>query len=63
VGEQCRPGYGFNYQGNGSDALFKKTNDKIEITTAYGFELQKKWYLTVLANFRSQFAEGIQLPG
>lgn len=57
-------GYGFNLQGKGSTAVFNKTNDKIELTTAYGFELHKnrKWYLTVLANFRSQFAPGYNYP-
>jgi hypothetical protein len=55
-------GYGFNLQGKGSTAVFNKTNDKIELTTAYGFELHKKWYLTLLANFRSQFASGYNYP-
>ena len=57
-------GYGFNYLGKGSDAKFNKTNDKIEITSAYGYELHpnKKWYLTVLVNFRSQFDNGYNYP-
>jgi len=57
-------GYGFNLQGKASSALFTKTNDKIEITTAYGFQIHKnnKWYLTVLGNFRTQFAEGFNYP-
>ena len=57
-------GYGFNLNGKSSDASFTKTNDKIELTTAYGYELHKnkKWYLTVLANFRSQFAPGYNYP-
>ena len=57
-------GYGFNILGKGNDAQFNKTNDKIEITTAYGYELHssKKWYLTFLANFRSQFTAGYNYP-
>lgn len=57
-------GYGFNILGNGSNASFTKTNDKIELTTAYGFEIHKnhKWYLTALANFRSQFDAGYNYP-
>lgn len=57
-------GYGFNLQGNGSDAVYNKTNDKIELTTAYGYELHKnkKWYLTGLANFRTQFSNGYNPP-
>ena len=57
-------GYGFNIQGKTSDAKFTKTNDKIELTSAYGFELNpnRKWYLTVLVNFRTQFANGFNYP-
>ncbi|MCX6266620.1 MAG: DUF3078 domain-containing protein, partial [Bacteroidetes bacterium] len=57
-------GYGFNILGKGSDAKFNKTNDKIELTTAYGYELHhnKKWYLTVLLNFRTQFSTGYNYP-
>lgn len=57
-------GYGFNILGNGHDAKFTKTDDKIEITTGYGYEIHrnKKWYMTVLANFRSQFAPGYNYP-
>lgn len=57
-------GYGFNILGKGSDADYNKTNDKIEITTGYGYEIHKnkKWYLTVLANFRTQFSAGYNYP-
>jgi hypothetical protein len=57
-------GYGFNILGNGDDAQYNKTNDKIEITTAYGYEIHKnkKWYLTLLANFRTQFSAGYNYP-
>ena len=53
-------GYGFQVQGKAKNAQFNKVNDKIELTSAYGYELHqnKKWYLTVLVNFRTQFAEG-----
>ncbi len=57
-------GYGLQYLGNGSNAKFTKTNDKLELTTAYGYELDKnrKWYITVLANFKSQFTAGYNYP-
>jgi len=57
-------GYGLQYLGNGSNAKFTKTNDKLELTTAYGYELDKnrKWYVTVLANFKSQFTAGYNYP-
>ncbi|MCX6276843.1 MAG: DUF3078 domain-containing protein [Bacteroidetes bacterium] len=57
-------GYGFNLLGKASEAKFNKTNDKIELTTAYGYELHKnrKWYFTVLANFRTQFDAAYNYP-
>ena len=57
-------GYGFQILGKASEAKFSKINDKIELTTAYGFELDQKkhWYLTVLANFRTQFDKGYNYP-
>jgi hypothetical protein len=57
-------GYGFNILGKGSESSYNKTNDKIEVTTAYGFEMHpnKKWYLTFLANFRTQFSAGYNYP-
>jgi hypothetical protein len=57
-------GYGFNLLGKMDEAVYNKTNDKIELTTAYGYELHhnKKWYLTVLANFRTQFSAGYNYP-
>ena len=57
-------GYGFNIQGKGGNAQFQKTNDRIELTSAYGYEISKdkKWLLTVLLNFRTQFANGYNYP-
>ncbi len=34
-------GYGFTILGKAGDAKYNKTNDKIEITTAYGYELDQ----------------------
>jgi len=57
-------GFGFQFMGKAKNAKFTKVNDKIELTTAYGFELHpnKKWYLTLLVNFRTQFANGYNYP-
>lgn len=57
-------GYGMQYLGTGSNAKFTKTNDKIELTTAYGYELHKnkRWYGTVLVNFKTQFTAGYNYP-
>jgi hypothetical protein len=57
-------GYGLNYLGKGGDAKFNKTNDRIELTSAYGYDFinGNKWILTVLANFRTQFSNGYNYP-
>ncbi len=38
-----------------------KTDDRIELNTKYGYEMSKSWYLAALAQFKSQFAEGIDV--
>ena len=57
-------GYGFNIQGKGDQAVFNKTNDRIELTSAYGYEIStdKKWLITALLNFRTQFTNGYNYP-
>jgi hypothetical protein len=56
--------YGFQLLGPTEHAKYNKTDDKIEFTTAYSYELHpnKKWYLTVLVNFRTQFSNGYNYP-
>jgi len=56
--------YGFQLLGPTERSKYNKTDDKIEFTTAYSYELHrnKKWYLTVLVNFRSQFTNGYNYP-
>lgn len=57
--------YGFQFLGIGtSSQQYNKTDDKIELTTTYGYELHrnKKWYFSILANFRTQFSNGYKLP-
>lgn len=36
-----------------------KTDDRIELNTKYGYELKESWYLAALAQFKTQFTEGI----
>ncbi len=57
-------GYGFQMLGYGSNPDFRKTNDKLEVTSAYGYQLtkNKKWFLTALVNFKTQFADGYNYP-
>ncbi len=38
---------------------WRKSNDKIDFSTKYGFEFQKTWFVTAMASFKSQFARGL----
>jgi hypothetical protein len=40
----------------------RKTNDLLDLTSKYGYDLGKKWYLTGLFDFRTQFAPGYNYP-
>ena len=40
----------------------RKTTDIIDLTSKYGYDVGKKWYLTGLFDFRSQFAPGYNYP-
>ena len=40
----------------------RKTIDLIDLTSKYGYDLGKKWFLTTLFDFRSQFAPGYNYP-
>jgi len=40
----------------------RKTNDLIDLTSKYGYDVGKKWYLSGLFDFRSQFAPGYTYP-
>jgi hypothetical protein len=51
--------YGF---ANTTSLGTRKTNDLIDLTSKYGYDVGKKWYLTTLFDFRSQFAPGYNYP-
>jgi hypothetical protein len=40
----------------------RKTDDRIDLLSKYGYEIGKKWYLSGLVNFRTQFAPGYSYP-
>src|SRR5579859_2494903 len=40
----------------------RKSDDRIDLVSKYGYDLGKKWYLTSLFNFRSQFSKGYDYP-
>src|ERR1700738_3750697 len=40
----------------------RKSDDRIDLVSKYGYDLGKKWYLSALLQFRSQFAPGYNYP-
>jgi Protein of unknown function (DUF3078) len=40
----------------------RKSDDRIDFTSKYGYKIAPKWYPGVLFNFRSQFAPGFNYP-
>ena len=51
--------YGF---ANTTSLGTRKTQDNIDLTSKYGYDLGKKWYLSSLFDFRTQFAPGYNYP-
>jgi len=52
-------GYGLSKQG---DDDLNKTDDQIILTSNLGYEIKGPWYATANLNFRTQFADGFNLP-
>lgn len=46
------------FQNATSFGRFRKTDDRIDLTTKYGYQLSKKWYAGFLVNFNSQVVAG-----
>jgi hypothetical protein len=46
------------FQNASSFGRFRKTDDRVDITTKYGRQVSKRWYAGVLANFNTQVLEG-----
>jgi hypothetical protein len=44
------------------DQGFRKSDDKIDFSSKYGFQAAKKWYYSALLNFRSQITAGYKYP-
>ena len=40
----------------------RKTDDRIDLLSKYGYDIGKNWYLSGLVNFRTQFAPGYAYP-
>jgi hypothetical protein len=46
------------FQNSGSFKRFRKVDDRIDITSKYGYQFSKKWYAAILANFNTQALVG-----
>ncbi|MFI5164673.1 MAG: DUF3078 domain-containing protein [Bacteroidia bacterium] len=51
--------YGFLQSGT---APMRKSDDKIEFTSKYGYKTSKNWNIASLVNFKSQFTHGYNYP-
>ncbi len=51
--------YGLLKQG---DADLRKSDDKIDLASKYGYKASEKWFYTALLNFKSQFTNGYKYP-
>lgn len=40
----------------------QKTDDRIEISTSFGYEFEKKWFYTALGGFKTQSLDGFNFP-
>lgn len=48
-------GYGLSYISNEG---YRKTDDRIELNTLFGFKTGKYWFLSFIGNFRTQYTDG-----
>lgn len=53
-------GYGLLRQ---SDDPVRKSDDKIDLASKFGYKAREKWFYTGLFSFKTQFAEGYDDPG
>lgn len=45
--------------GRDKETKWRKSSDKIDFSTKYGFEFKKTWFVTISAGFKSQYARGL----
>lgn len=48
------------FQNATSYGRFRKTDDRIDVTTKYGRQISKQWYASLLANFNTQALRGFE---
>lgn len=51
--------YGLTKQG---DQEIRKNDDKIDLSSKYGYKATRNWYYSTMFNFRTQFANGYDYP-
>jgi len=55
-------GYGLIRQGDSEENPFVKSDDKIDLSSNFGYRASKRWYYSGLLNFRTQFDKGYANP-
>ncbi len=53
---------GIKYVSKGSTEPLQKTDDKIDLTSTYGYKLKENLYASVLLNFKTQMLDGFNNP-
>ncbi len=51
--------YGFVQSGS---AAMRKSDDRMELTTEYGYKTTRNWHIAAVINFKSQFSPGYNYP-
>lgn len=57
---QLQSAYGLIRQGKGDDADFRKTDDQFQLLTRYNYLIDDHWFITSLADFRTQLDKGYE---
>lgn len=63
---RIKAGYGFIYSFDKSvadDRKFKKSDDRFQLDSKWGYEIYKQLYFAAMFNFRTQFAPGYNYDG
>jgi hypothetical protein len=52
--------FGSQYANRDTKYPFRKSNDKIVLSSKFGYEFAKSWFVTILGSFQSQYDKGYQ---
>jgi Protein of unknown function (DUF3078)/Protein of unknown function, DUF481 len=53
---------GLQYIGKGETEGVQKTDDRIDVSTSFGYKMKEHWYVSILAGFKTQFIDGYNYP-